>query len=223
MKNFSIAVDGPAGSGKSTISKKLAYEMDIIYVDTGAMYRAVGLFCLNNNIDTKDEKKVENILEKIYIDMNFENKVSSIFLNGTNVSKEIRSQKVSLAASDVAKIYPVREKLVEIQRNMSKNTSIIMDGRDIGTNVLPNAEIKIYLNANVEERTARRCHELELLNQTYDTEKIKQEILKRDESDINRQYNPLRKADDAIEIDTSNMSIEEVKNKIMDIIKEKIK
>lgn len=223
MKNFSIAIDGPAGSGKSTIAKKLAYEMDIVYVDTGAMYRAVALFCLNNNVDTKDEKKVENILEKIYIDMKFGNKVSTIFLNGIDVSKQIRSQRVSLAASDVAKIYAVREKLVEIQRNISKGTSIIMDGRDVGTNVLPNAEIKIYLNANIEQRIARRCHELKLLNQTYDIEKIKQEILERDENDINRKYNPLRKANDAIEIDTSNMNIEEVKNKIMDIIEEKIK
>ena len=144
-------------------------------------------------------------------------------MNGENVTQKIRTQEAGKAASAVAAILPVREKLVEIQRNLAKGHSVIMDGRDIGTNVLPDAAVKIYLNASVEQRTKRRCYELAMMGKTWDKKQIEQQIIQRDESDMNRKYHPLKKAEDAIEIDTSFMSIEEVVFKILNIVKEKIK
>lgn len=222
MKNIAVAVDGPAGSGKSTVAKLIAKNMNIVYIDTGAMYRTVGLYCIENGIDTENEKAVESVLDNIKMDIKANIDGQTIFLNGEDVTLKVRTQEAGKAASHVAAILAVREKLVEIQRNMAKGTSVIMDGRDIGTNVLPNAEVKIFLNASVEERAVRRVGELKALGENPDFDEVKEQIKKRDYNDINREHNPLKKADDAIEIDTTGMTINEVTEKISNIIKEKI-
>ncbi len=222
MKNIAVAVDGPAGSGKSTVAKLIAKNMNIVYIDTGAMYRTVGLYCIENGIDTENEKAVESVLDNIKMDIKANIDGQTIFLNGEDVTLKVRTQEAGKAASHVAAILAVREKLVEIQRNMAKGTSVIMDGRDIGTNVLPNAEVKIFLNASVEERAIRRVGELKALGENPDFDEVKEKIKKRDYNDINREHNPLKKADDAIEIDTTGMTINEVTEKISNIIKEKI-
>ncbi len=222
MKNIAVAVDGPAGSGKSTVAKLIAKNMNIVYIDTGAMYRTVGLYCIENGIDTKNEKAVCSVLDDIKMDIKAEKGGQTISLNGVDVTSKVRTQEAGRAASDVAVILAVREKLVEIQRNMAKGTSVIMDGRDIGTNVLPKAEVKIFLNASVEERAKRRVGELLALGENPDFDEVKEQIRKRDENDTNRKHNPLRKAEDAIEIDTTGMTIDEVTDKISDIIREKI-
>ena len=157
---YSIAIDGPAGSGKSTVAKQIAKKLGILYIDTGAMYRTVGLYCLENNIDLSDEKKINTILPKINMKIELLEGKQEIYLNGEKVTEKIRTQEAGKAASDVAVIFSVREKLVQIQRDLAQGHSVIMDGRDIGTNVLPNATVKIYLDASVEERTKRRCNEL---------------------------------------------------------------
>lgn len=223
MRNISVAVDGPAGSGKSTVAKLIAKKMNIVYIDTGAMYRAVGIYCLENGIDTKNEREVLDILPKIDLDIKANSNGQTILLNGVDVTSKVRTQEAGKSASDVAQILGVREKLVEIQREMAKGTSVIMDGRDIGTNVLPNADVKIFLNATVLERAKRRVGELQALGETPDLESIKEQIRKRDENDINREHNPLRKAEDAFELDTTGMTIEEVTEKILSIIEEKVK
>lgn len=220
MKYYSIAIDGPAGSGKSTIAKKIAKQLGILYIDTGAMYRAVGLHCMNHNVDMKQQKQIESALENMDMKIILLEGEQNIYLNGENVTKKIRTEQIGQAASDVAKVLKVRERLVEIQRNLAEGQNVIMDGRDIATNVLPNASVKIYLTANVEERAKRRCSELQQLSKAYDFEQIKSEILKRDEEDKNRKYNPLKKAEDAIEIDSSNMSIEQTTEKLLYIIKQ---
>ena len=222
MKNIAVAVDGPAGSGKSTVAKLIAKNMNIVYIDTGAMYRTVGLYCIENGIDTKNEKAVCSVLADIKMDIKAQMGGQTIFLNGVDVTSKVRTQEAGRAASDVAVILAVREKLVEIQRNMAKGTSVIMDGRDIGTNVLPKAEVKIFLNASVEERAKRRVGELLALGENPDFDEVKEQIRKRDENDTNRKHNPLRKAEDAVEIDTTGMTIDEVTDKISDIIREKI-
>lgn len=222
MKNIAVAVDGPAGSGKSTVAKLIAKNMNIVYIDTGAMYRTVGLYCIENGIDTKNEKAVCSVLDDIKMDIKAEKGGQTISLNGVDVTSKVRTQEAGRAASDVAVILAVREKLVEIQRNMAKGTSVIMDGRDIGTNVLPKAEVKIFLNASVEERAKRRVGELLALGENPDFDEVKEQIRKRDENDTNRKHNPLRKAEDAIEIDTTGMTIDEVTDKISDIIREKL-
>ena len=223
MKQYSIAIDGPAGSGKSTVAKEIAKKLGILYVDTGAMYRTVGLYCIKNGIDLQQQSHIVSALKKIDMKIELSDGMQMIFLNGENVTQKIRTQEPGKAASAVAAILPVREKLVEIQRNLAKGHSVIMDGRDIGTNVLPDAAVKIYLNASVEQRTKRRCYELAMMGKTWDKKQIEQQIIQRDESDMNRKYHPLKKAEDAIEIDTSFMSIEEVVFKILNIVKEKIK
>ena len=223
MKQYSIAIDGPAGSGKSTVAKEIAKKLGILYVDTGAMYRTVGLYCIKNGIDLQQQSHIVSALKKIDMKIELSDGMQMIFLYVVNVTQKIRTQEAGKAASAVAAILPVREKLVEIQRNLAKGHSVIMDGRDIGTNVLPDAAVKIYLNASVEQRTKRRCYELAMMGKTWDKKQIEQQIIQRDESDMNRKYHPLKKAEDAIEIDTSFMSIEEVVFKILNIVEEKIK
>ena len=210
MGNFAIAIDGPAGSGKSTVAKIVAKELDIIYVDTGAMYRAVGLYCLRNGIDTKNQQAVSNVLDKINLLIKSEKGIQHIFLDQKDVTDDIRTPEAGQAASDVAQIIDVRKKLVEIQREIAEKNNVIMDGRDIGTNVLPNAEIKIYLDASPDIRAKRRCGELEQKGIAFNFEDIKQQIISRDYNDINRKYNPLQVAEDAIKIDSSDMTIEQV-------------
>ncbi len=222
MKQYSIAIDGPAGCGKSTAAKEVAKRLSILYIDTGAMYRTVGLYCMEKGIDLQQQCAVERALEKMDMNVTLSHGMQKIFLNAEDVTEKIRTQEAGKAASAVAALLPVRQRLVEIQRSLAKGHSVIMDGRDIGTNVLPNATVKIYLNASVEQRTKRRCHELELLGKPWNEAQVRQQILQRDESDMNRAYNPLKKAKDAVEIDTSFMSREEVVLKILDIVKEKI-
>lgn len=222
MEQYSIAIDGPAGSGKSSVSKQIAKILNIVYIDTGAMYRTIGLYCLKNHINLSNGEEIKKSLQNIDMKIALSEGKQTIYLNGEDVTETIRTQQVGKAASDVAIVYAVREKLVQIQRELSKGHSVIMDGRDIGTNVLPHATIKIYLNASVEQRTIRRCHELMLLGKEYDKKRIEYEIIQRDENDKNRKYNPLKKAEDAIEIDSSNMDIEQTVQTILNIIKQKI-
>ncbi|SCG83358.1 cytidylate kinase [Proteiniborus sp. DW1] len=214
MKNLTIAVDGPAGSGKSTISKKIARELDIIYIDTGAMYRALTLKLLKNNINIHDKKELYKILQSTSID--FRN--NHIFLDGKNVDEEIRDNQISTNVSDVAKIKEVREKLVEIQRDIARNKSVIMDGRDIGSFVLPNANYKFYITASIEERGYRRYKELKGKGYNVNLDAIIEEIRERDRIDSTREFSPLVKCADAIEIDTTDKTIEEVVVHILEIV-----
>ena len=222
MRNIAVAIDGPAGSGKSTVAKKIAARLGLIYIDTGAMYRTVALFCMRKGVDTKNEEEVVKLLPEIDMEITQEMGFQKIFLEGEDVTDKIRTAEVGKNASAVAVILAVREKLVQIQRELAEGTSVIMDGRDIGTNVLPGAQVKIYLNAGVEERARRRCGELEKLGAEYDFEDIKQQIIARDYNDMNREHNPLRKAEDAVELDTTELNIEEVCTEIENIIKQKI-
>lgn len=222
MENFAIAIDGPAGSGKSTVAKIIAEKLGIIYVDTGAMYRAVALFCIRNGVDTTDEIAVNMLLPKIQIRIVLENGMQKIFLDDEDVTGKIRTQEVGQGASDVGLILAVREKLVEIQRDLAKGSSVIMDGRDIGTNVLTNAQVKIYLNASVEERAKRRLGELEGNGIKANLDEVMSQIIFRDKNDMTREHNPLKKANDAIEVDTTNMDIDQVVTEIIRIKEKKL-
>ena len=213
-KNPSIAIDGPAGSGKSTVARLVAKKLGFVYVDTGAMYRTVGLYCAENSIDLENMDEVKKALQKVNIELKYDEGVQHIYLNGEDVSSAIRVQRIAEYASKVAAIGVVREKLVEMQRNIAENGNVVMDGRNIGTNVIPNAKAKIYLDASVDVRTERRCHELEEKGVSFDKNIIREEIIERDNFDKNRKINPLTIAEDATIIDTSYMTIEEVENKI---------
>ncbi|MCL1995749.1 MAG: (d)CMP kinase [Defluviitaleaceae bacterium] len=221
MKNIQIAIDGPGGSGKSTIAKRLAQEMDFTYIDTGAMYRAIALHCLDNNIDIKDEKAVISALPDAKIDIKHIDGVQHIFLKNENVSHRIRSPNISQSTSIISTYLPVREMLVKQQQHIAKNTNIVMDGRDIGTVVLPFASHKIFLTAGVDVRVQRRKAELVAKGQTFDEADIEKEIIERDHRDITRTISPLKQAPDAILIDTSNMGIDQVVEKIKEEIKRK--
>lgn len=219
VKKQAIAIDGPAGSGKSTVAKLIAKELNFVYVDTGAMYRAVGLYCFKNQIDVNNTQAVVQQLDNIKIDLKFDNNKQIIFLNGIDVTEDIRSQQVAEYASAVAKISQVREALITIQREIGKTENIVMDGRDIGTNVLPNADVKVYLDADVAERAKRRCNELAEKNLEHNFYKVLDEIIKRDKQDKERDVNPLTVAEDAVVIDTTNLEINAVKEKIIKLIK----
>ena len=211
-----IAVDGPSGAGKSTIAKIIAEKLNIDYIDTGAMYRAIGLKMMNGGISREEDdvEERQKVLDDTTID--FENGV--ILLDGEDVSGVIRTPEVSMAASDYSRLPEVREKLVAIQREIGHRKSVVMDGRDIGTNVFPDAQYKFFLTATAEERAKRRVAELIEKGQDVDYEATLEDIKQRDYNDSHRKLNPLRKADDAIEIDTTDMSIEEVTQAILDEI-----
>ena len=206
MNNIIIAVDGPAGAGKSTISKLIAKELNINYIDTGAMYRSVTYKCLYEGIDVHDEKAVIEAANRSEID--FRN--NNIYLDGKTVNEEIRTREVSANVSNVAKIKEVRYLMVDIQRKIGSDNSVILDGRDIGSYVFPNADYKFYLVATPEERGKRRYKELCEKGYEGTLEEIIQDIIKRDEIDSNREFAPLVKAEDAIEIDTTGLNIEQV-------------
>ena len=212
--NFTVAIDGPAGSGKSTIAKLVCKELGFTHIDTGAMYRAVGLYALNKNVDIYDEEAVNNILDEIEIKY-VEGK---IYLNGNDVSGLIRTPEVSNAASRVSSYKLVREKLVYLQQKASENGMYILDGRDIGYKVLPNANLKVFLTASIDCRAERRFKELPNAN----LEEIKEQIKIRDHNDSTRKESPLKMADDAILVDTTEMTIDEVSNKIISLIKERM-
>jgi cytidylate kinase len=212
--NFTVAIDGPAGSGKSTIAKIVCKELGFTHIDTGAMYRAVGLFALNKGVDIYDEEKINSILDDIeikYVD-------GKIYLNGSDVSGLIRTPEVSNAASRVSSYKLVREKLVYLQQKASENGKYILDGRDIGYKVLPNANLKVFLTASIDCRAERRFKELPNAN----LEEIKEQIRIRDHNDSTRKESPLKMADDAILVDTTEMTIEQVSNKIIALIKERM-
>ena len=214
--SISIAIDGPAGAGKSTIAKAVSKHLGIIYLDTGAMYRAVGLACLKAGIDPNDKEAVIGCLNGIELEVVYDAGVQKIILNGEDITGFIRTQEVGQAASDVAVIPKVRLKLVDMQREIAKKSSIVMDGRDIGTYVLPNAEYKFFLIASSGERAKRRF--LELGDKSDKTvEEIEQEILARDKNDSSRSFAPLMQAQDALLVDTTYMSIQDVLDYVISI------
>lgn len=215
---MNIAIDGPAGAGKSTIAKLLAAKLGILYLDTGAMYRAVGLKALNTGVDISDEAAVEKMLADTKIDVTQENGVQHVYLDGNDVSSAIRENAVSKAASDISAVPCVRYKMVELQREIASRCDTVLDGRDIGTFVLPNAEYKIFLTASAEERAKRRYAELKAKGSTLTLEQIKDDIVKRDYNDSHRTLAPLKKADNATEVDTTAMSIDDVVGRIYAII-----
>lgn len=213
---MNIAIDGPAGAGKSTIAKLVAEKLGFIYVDTGAMYRSIALYFINNNIDSEDDKAVVDACDKINIQIKYEDGVQQVYLNGENVSVAIRKEEVGNMASKVAAKKPVRDLLLQLQRDIATENDVIMDGRDIGTNVLPNAEVKIYLTASVSERARRRYEQLVEKGENPDITKIEADIEQRDYQDMNRDIAPLKQADDAIYLDSSDMTISEVVEFICD-------
>lgn len=218
MKEFIVTVDGPAGSGKSTIAKIIAKKYGFTYLDTGAMYRMIALYALENSIDLQDSKAIETMLKNTKLDI----VGNQFFLNGKDVSDEIRTPRVSAIVSPVSAIKEVRVKLVDLQREISKGKSVILDGRDIGTVVFPSGDVKIYLVASPEERAKRRLKEYEEKRVEADYESVLASIKERDFIDSTRKESPLKKAEDAHEIDSSTMSIDEVVEVISKYIDEKI-
>lgn len=212
-----IAIDGPAGAGKSTISKAAAKKLGFIYIDTGAMYRAVGLAAVRQGIDTTDTEGVTYILDDIEISISYDESGQQIFLNGENVSAHIRLPEISVAASNVAVIPAVRLKLVELQRELASHNDVLMDGRDIGTYVLPDAEVKIFLTASVEERAMRRYRELVEKGIQADFDEVKADMEYRDKNDSEREFAPLKPAEDSIILDNTDLSLEQSVDKICEI------
>lgn len=223
MKKFAVAVDGPAGSGKSTVAKEIAKALGILYIDTGAMYRTVGMACLKKGIDPTDEEAVVASLDSLDMKIFPEAGGQRILLDGEDITSRIRTEEIGKAASSVGAYQKVREKLVEIQQGLAKEQSVIMDGRDIGTKVLPDAEVKIYLDASVEERAKRRVGELEAQGKTADLETIREEIAQRDYQDMHRENSPLCRAEDAVNVDTTGLDIPAVTEKLLALIAEKTK
>ena len=214
MSQISIAIDGPAAAGKSTIAKRVAKKLQFLYIDTGAMYRAVTLYVLEHG-----DKIIENISEHIDITFGINDEV---YLNGTDVSKEIRSPEVTNSVSRVSAIGEVRAYLVGMQRKISRTDSVVMDGRDIGTTVLPDAEVKIFMQASPEVRAKRRLLEETARGNTIDLQTLTDEIIRRDQIDSTREISPLVQADDAILLDTSYLSIEEAEDKIIQLVEDKL-
>lgn len=211
---YQVAIDGPSGAGKSTIAKKLAEILHIDYIDTGAMYRAIGYKIKKKNVDMYDEGTLHELLADTVVDLH----EGRIFLDGEDVSSVIRTPEMSKMASDCSALAAVRQKLVELQRHMAKSKSVIMDGRDIGTNVLTDARFKIYLTASVEERARRRYKELLEKGEAVTLQEVEEDMRRRDYNDSHRQLNPLRKAEDAVEIDSTAMTMDEVVERILNIV-----
>ena len=218
---MNIAIDGPAGAGKSTIAKILAARLGILYLDTGAMYRAVGYKAIKSGVSVSDLAAVENMLKNTTVDVRVEDGVQHVYLDGEDVSGVIRTPEVSRAASDISALPPVRHAMVDLQRIIAAKQDTVLDGRDVGTFVLPNAEHKFFLTASVEERAKRRYKELVGRGENCDFEKIRKDIETRDYNDSHRTLAPLKKADDAVEVDTTFMTIEEVADKLATLISNK--
>ncbi len=215
--SYSIAVDGPAGAGKSTIAKKIAADLKFIYVDTGAMYRAMAIYFLDNEVNPDDEEAIKNACQNVSIRIEYLDGVQQVFLNDENVTGRLRTEQVGKVASVTSVYKDVRTKLVELQRQLAKTTDVIMDGRDIGTCVLPDATLKVYLTASVEARAQRRYDELREKGENPDYDTIAQDIKDRDYRDMNRENSPLRQAQDAVYVDSSDMNIEEVTQRIIEL------
>ncbi len=218
MEEFHVAIDGPAGSGKTTVSKLLSKKLGFDYLDTGAMYRAIGVYLNSLNLKPDDVNEIEKALGKVRL----EYRDGRIYLNGEDVEKFIRTPQAGILASNFAKLPVVRRYLTEMQRRICRGRKIIVDGRDIGTVVLPNAHLKIFLTASFEERVRRRMKELKEKGMNVTREEIEEEVRKRDTQDSERETAPLRRAEDAIEIDTTNLTIEEVVSRIENMILEKL-
>lgn len=215
--SFNIAIDGPAGAGKSTIAKRVARELSFIYVDTGAMYRGIAWYLLQNGISPEDDERLAKCCGQIHMDIAYENGEQQILLNGRNITGELRTEEVGNMASAAAAKPCVRSALLELQRNLAVKSDVLMDGRDIGTNILPNAQLKIFLTASVEVRAGRRFQELREKGITCTLEEVARDIRERDERDANRAVAPLKMAEDALLVDSSEMSIEEVTEKIISL------
>lgn len=217
----SVAIDGPAGAGKSTIAKLVAKELQAIYVDTGAMYRAIAVYFLRNQLDPEMPEQVEQACKNIEVSISYEDGAQQVWLNGENVTPFLRTEEVGNMASKASAKQPVRDALLQLQRDMAAKNTVVMDGRDIGTNVLPNAEVKIYLTASSSERAKRRYEELKQKGETCDLAQIEADIIKRDEQDMSRAIAPLKQAEDAYYLDSSNLTIPEVVEAILNQCKEK--
>ena len=218
--SMNIAIDGPAGAGKSTIAKRLAKKLGFIYVDTGAMYRAMAYYFLQHNIDAKDENAIAAACPDVDVTITYENGEQQVLLNGENVNGVIRNEEVGNMASSTS-VYPVvRKKLVELQRQLAKSADVIMDGRDIGTCVLPDAQVKIYLTASSATRAKRRYDELTEKGVSCDLAEIEKDIIDRDYRDMHREKSPLRQAEDAVLVDSSEMNIDEVVDAIYQVYSE---
>ena len=219
---INVAIDGPAGAGKSTVARAAAKELGFIYVDTGALYRAVGVHCLRNNIVTTDAESVGAILDDITVELKFIDGVQNVFLNGDDVSTEIRLPEASMAASNVSAIPSVRAFLFDLQRDIAAKSNCLMDGRDIGTVVLPNAKVKIFLTADPEERAMRRFKELQEKGSNVTYKEVLDDLLVRDYNDSHREIAPLKPAEDSVVINTTGYTLEESINKIIETVKEKM-
>jgi len=222
LKDIRIAIDGPSGAGKSTLARRIAQELGIIYLDTGAMYRAVALKAIRLGIDTRDHESVSRIMPDIDISVDYHDGVQRIYLDGEDVSSAIRTNEVSMGASNVSAFPEVRTRLVALQQEIARHNPVVMDGRDIGTKVLPDASLKIFLTATAEERARRRYLELKekgLLDKTF--QELVAEIEERDRNDSTRQHSPLKKAEDAVVIDSTGKSVEELVAFIMDMVRKR--
>lgn len=217
--SYSIAIDGPAGAGKSTIAKLIAKKKGYIYIDTGAMYRAMALYFIEANIGAEEQDKISAAVQDANVTITYENGEQIVWLNGRNVNGLIRTEKVSMMTSLTSANKAVREKLVELQRALAQKENVVMDGRDIGTCVLPNANVKVYLTASSHVRALRRYYELEQKGESCDLAEIEKDIIQRDKQDMSREISPLKQAEDAVPIDSSNMTIEEVADAIIALCK----
>lgn len=220
---YSVAIDGPAGAGKSTIAKLISKEMGYIYVDTGAMYRAMAVYFSKNKVNPEDESAINEAVKNVDIKIEYQNGEQQVILNGENVTGLLRTEETGNMASKTSKYKEVRSKLVELQRELAKTTDVVMDGRDIGTTVLPDAFVKIYLTASSDARAKRRYDELVAKGEQCDLSAIKEDIEKRDYQDMHREISPLKQAEDAVLLDTSDMNIEQVVAAMRDIIDNAVK
>lgn len=222
-KHISVAIDGPSGAGKSTLAKSLAAELQFLYVDTGAIYRTIGYYAWTHNIDPKDADAVEAALPEIRAELRYDSEgLQRMYLNGEDVTKEIRLPQISAYASAVSAHPAVRAFLLEMQRSFARTSSVIMDGRDIGTVVLPDADVKIYLTASAQARAQRRCRELEQRGTPEPFDKVLADIEKRDWDDSHRAAAPLRQAEDAVRVDTTDLSFDQSREVLLDIIRRRV-
>ena len=219
---FNLAIDGPAGAGKSTIARRTAQELSFIYVDTGALYRALAVFLVDEGISPEETEKVGEAVKSVKVSIAYENGEQQVYLNGVNVTGRLRTEEAGKMASATSAYLEVRKKLVELQQEMAENTDLVMDGRDIGTAVLPNAPLKVYLTASAHVRALRRWKELTEKGQTADLAKIEEDINERDYQDMHREHSPLVQAEDAVLVDSSEMTINEVVEKILSLARERM-